>query len=171
MINSCGFTSSIWVITAPRSVSEASHSFGSIALIRSARSRTCEADSSPLIYKAGILFFAVCAATDRRRVDFPTPGSPANKIAAPGTNPPPSTRSNSETPVGLALAADKSTSPIGVAECVTRPATRDSFLGAAISSTLPQAWHSPQRPTHFCEVQPHSLHLNGSFSTLAIMKP
>ena len=127
------------MITAPKSVSEASHNFGSMALMRSARKRTWDADSSPLMYSAGILFFAVCAATESKRVDFPTPGSPANKIAAPGTKPPPSTRSSSDTPVGLALAADKSTSPIGVAECVTRPATSESFLGAAISSTLPQA--------------------------------
>ena len=158
-------------ITAPRSVSDARNSCGSIALMRSARSRTWDADSSPLMYSAEIPFDADCAATESSNVDLPTPGSPANKIAAPGTKPPPSTRSSSETPVGFALAADKSTSPIGVAECVTRPATSDSFLGAAISSTLPQAWHSPQRPTHFCEVQPHSAHLKGSFSTLARTKP
>ena len=89
-------------------------------------------------------------------------------MAAPGTKPPPSTRSSSDTPVARARADERSTSPIGVAAWVTRPATSDSFLGAAISSTLPQAWHSPQRPTHFCEVQPHSAQRNGSFSTLAI---
>ena len=155
-------------ITAPRSVSEARKSCGSIALMRSARSRTCDADSSPLIYSAGIPFDAVCAATESKRVDLPTPGSPARRIAAPGTKPPPSTRSNSETPVARACAADRSTSPIGVALAVTFPATKESFLGAAISSTTPHAWHSPQRPTHFCEVQPHSVQRNGSFSTLAM---
>ena len=158
----------MWAMTAPRSVSEARNNCGSIALIRSARSRTCEADSSPLIYKAGIPFAAVCAATESNSVDLPTPGSPASKIAAPGTNPPPKTRSNSETPVARACAADRSTSPIGVALAVTFPATSESFLGAAISSTAPHAWHSPQRPTHFWEVQPHSVQRNGSFSTLAM---
>lgn len=27
---------------------------------------------------------------------------------------------------------------------------------APISSTVPQAWHSPQRPTHFTVLHPHS---------------
>ncbi len=111
---------------------------------------------------------ALCAATDSNSVDLPTPGSPANKIAAPGTRPPPRTLSNSETPVGLACAAERSTSPIGNALVVTFPGTSESFFGAAISSTAPHAWHSPQRPTHFCDVQPHSVQRNGSFSTLAI---
>ena len=83
--------------------------------MRSARKRTCDADSSPLMYRAGIPLPAVCAATDKRRVDLPTPGSPASKIAAPGTKPPPSTRSSSETPVARARAEERSTSPIGVA--------------------------------------------------------
>jgi hypothetical protein len=42
---------------------------------------------------------AVCAATSSSNVDFPTPGSPDSRMAAPGTRPPPSTRSNSPTPV------------------------------------------------------------------------
>ena len=29
-------------------------------------------------------------------------------------------------------------------------------IGAAVSATDPQAWHSPQRPTHFPVSQPHS---------------
>ncbi|CAB5119462.1 unannotated protein [freshwater metagenome] len=89
-------------MTAPKSVSDAKYKNGSIALIRSARKRTCEADSSPLIYSADRPLDAVCAATERRSVDLPTPGSPANKIAAPGTKPPPRTRSSSLTPVGRA---------------------------------------------------------------------
>ena len=28
--------------------------------------------------------------------------------------------------------------------------------GPAVSSTVPQAWHSPQRPDHFVVRQPHS---------------
>ena len=60
-------------------------------------------------------------------------------MAAPGTKPPPNTRSSSETPVARARAAERSTSPIGVAFEVTEPATSESFLGAANSSTDPQA--------------------------------
>ena len=91
------------------------------------------------MYKERIPCLAVSAATVNSNVDLPTPGSPANKIAAPGTKPPPSTRSNSPTPLLLAFALAKSTSPIGLAAEVTEPATSDNFFGAATSSTLPQA--------------------------------
>jgi hypothetical protein len=47
---------------------------------------------------------------------------------------------------------------------VTLPATKESFFGAEISSTVPQAWHSPHLPTHFVALQPHSTHLNESFA-------
>ena len=50
--------------------------------------------------------------------------------------PPPKTRSNSPTPLLLAFALAKSTSPIGFAAEVMDPATNESFFGAAISSTL-----------------------------------
>lgn len=30
--------------------------------------------------------------------------------------------------------------------------------GAPTSARVPQAWHSPHRPTHFTAVQPHSVH-------------
>jgi hypothetical protein len=60
------------------------------------------------------------------------------------------------------LAFSKLTSPIGSAGEVTCPATNESFFGAATSSTTPQAWHSPQRPTHLVVLQPHSEQRNGS---------
>ena len=101
-------------------------------------------------------------------MDFPTPGSPANKIAAPGTSPPPKTRSNSLTPLDLARAFSRFTSPIGWAAVVTLPGTSESFLGAEISSTLPHVWHSPQRPTHLVVLQPHSLQRNGSFVVVVL---
>ena len=34
--------------------------------------------------------------------------------------------------------------------------------GTAASATVPQAWHSPHRPTHFGACQPHSLHRNAA---------
>ncbi|CAB4552676.1 unannotated protein [freshwater metagenome] len=116
------------------------------------------------MYSERIPCFAVSAATVSNKVDFPTPGSPASNIAAPGTKPPPKTLSNSPTPLDLAFALAKSTSPIGLAALVTFPATSESFLGADISSTVPQAWHSPHLPTHFVALQPHSTHLKGSFA-------
>ena len=89
-------------------------------------------------------------------MDLPTPGSPAIRIAAPGTRPPPSTRSSSGTPLVRAWESSIGTSPIGRAGAVTGPACTRLF-GAAFSTTVPQAWHSPQRPTHFIVSQPHSL--------------
>jgi hypothetical protein len=38
------------------------------------------------------------------------------------------------------------------------------------SSTVPQDWHSPQRPAHFPVAQPHSVHRNwGVFVVLFAM--
>ena len=51
--------------------------------------------------------------------------------------------------------ASTATSPIGTAGAVTGAAAVRS-VGAAVSATEPQDWHSPQRPTHFAVSQPHS---------------
>jgi hypothetical protein len=32
-------------------------------------------------------------------------------------------------------------------------------FGAAFSTTLPQVWHSPQRPTQRLDLQPHSVQM------------
>ena len=48
------------------------------------------------------------------------------------------------------------TRPIGTAGALTGPAAARS-VGAAASATEPQAWHSPQRPTHLVASQPHSV--------------
>ena len=71
---------------------------------------------------------------------------------------------DSPTPLLLAFALAKSTSPIGFAAEVIAPAIRESFFGAAISSTVPQAWHSPHLPTHFVALQPHLTQRKGSFA-------
>ena len=93
---------------------------------------------------------------------LPTPGSPASRIAAPGTSPPPSTRSSSGTPLLRNADASTETCAIGSAALVTGPASARRVRGAVriinASATEPHAWHSPQRPTHFAEVQPHSEH-------------
>ncbi|BDZ62552.1 hypothetical protein GCM10025873_23430 [Demequina sediminis] len=55
-----------------------------------------------------------------------------------------------------AAAAD--TSGRGVAGVVTEVALVAGPAGAAPASiTVPHAWHSPHRPTHFTAVQPHSV--------------
>ena len=87
------------------------------------------------------------------------PGSPASSTTAPGTMPPPSTRSSSPTPVGTAAASSTATSPIGRAFWAGMVATVfGADLAAPRSSTLPQVWHSPQRPTHLAYCVPHSVH-------------
>ncbi|GAB4084544.1 hypothetical protein GCM10028784_11740 [Myceligenerans cantabricum] len=39
----------------------------------------------------------------------------------------------------------------------------------AESVTEPQAWHSPQRPTHFTVVQPHSVHAYAGLARLVVV--
>src|SRR3954452_16271408 len=84
------------------------------------------------------------------------PGSPATSTTAPETSPPPSTRSSSPTPVARACASSTSTSAIGVAAALTGPAAVVRTGTSTTSSTVPQAWHSPHRPTHLGVTQPHS---------------
>ena len=81
--------------------------------------------------------------------------------------PPPSTRSSSSTPVGTARADSTSTSPIGRAALLTGPALVVRTAGAVVSATVPQAWHSPHRPTHLAVSQPHSAHRKVSRSRTA----
>ena len=45
--------------------------------------------------------------------------------------------------------------PIGTAGVETGPAAARR-VGAPASATDPQAWHSPQRPTHLAVSHPHS---------------
>jgi hypothetical protein len=94
-------------------------------------------------------------------VDLPTPGSPLSRIAAPGTMPPPSTRSNSATPLERRGDSSDVSDVIGRA---CRPAAglvastrRTMPVCAACSVTVPHCWHSPHRPTHFAVVHPHSV--------------
>ena len=88
---------------------------------------------------------------------LPTPGSPASRIAAPGTSPPPSTRSSSGTPLLRNADSSTDTSPIGTAGRVTGPAAGRAWSARRASATEPHAWHSPHRPTHLAVSQPHSL--------------
>ena len=82
---------------------------------------------------------AVCAATSSSSVDLPTPGSPASRTTAPGTRPPPSTRSSSATPVARAAAASSiGTWPIGTAGAVTGPAA-PCVRGAAAPASATRA--------------------------------
>src|SRR5215831_7088708 len=103
------------------------------------------------------------APASSRSVDLPTPGSPASSTTAPGTSPPPRTRSSSSSPVGRTLAARESTSVMGTAgaaatatTCAMLRTPDPSRARPAVSSTVPHAWHPPQRPDHLVVRQPHS---------------
>src|SRR4051812_29315622 len=62
-------------------------------------------------------------------------------------------------PVGTACPSARSTCAIGRAGAVTGPAAtaRSGEAGTPNSCTVPHAWHSGQRPTHFAEAKPHSV--------------
>ena len=127
------------------------------APVRSARSRTCDADSSPETYSVRSPERAHLAATSSSSVDLPTPGSPASSTTAPGTTPSPSTRSSSAMEVFRRRALSVGTSPMGT---VLSSGTDDDTARAGApprSATVPQAWHSPQRPTQRVLVHPHSV--------------
>ena len=46
------------------------------------------------------------------------------------------------------------------AGATSSPNRERAMAGADISSTVPQAWHSPQRPDHLVVRQPHSAQRN-----------
>ena len=69
---------------------------------RSARSRTCWADSSAVTTRQRLPALARPASAWSSRVDFPIPGSPPSRVTDPGTSPPWSTRSSSPIDVGIA---------------------------------------------------------------------
>src|SRR5699024_2522349 len=92
------------------------------------------------------------------RVDLPPPGSPASRRTPPGTTPPPSTRSNSAMPDAERSVDSAFTSVIGRAPTAGVAGAVRAVWVIPASSTVPHAWHWPQRPTHFPVVQPHSPH-------------
>jgi hypothetical protein len=152
--SSPGWTASRWPITAPRSLSAARNSCSCRVPRRSARSRTWLTDSSPETTSEGLPAPAAqCWATSSSSVDLPTPGSPASSTTAPGTRPPPSTRSSSLTPVGTARAgvalivAMERAGSLGTRELTIRPETVGPLI--VHSTTEPHSLHSGQRPSHF----------------------
>jgi hypothetical protein len=56
---------------------------------------------------------------------------------------------------------------IGIAGEDTGPAVIRAAFGAPTSATVPQAWHSPQRPIQRGVVHPHSEHAYAAFACAA----
>ncbi len=107
-------------------------------------------------------------------MDLPTPGSPASSTTAPGTRPPPSTRSSSPTPVGTALAGAALIVAIGRAgsdgrrELTTRPETTGPVT--VDSMTEPHSLHSGQRPSHFGGWWPQASQTNAGRAALGAVR-
>ena len=111
---------------------------------RSARSRTCDVDSSPEIYTTRPPFLASAAQAWINKVDLPMPGSPPINATEPGTNPPPATRSSSATPV--AIRASARAAPVRSSSAKARPARPLRAMAApmpALTASSTIVFHSP----------------------------
>src|SRR5712671_137985 len=116
------------------------------------RIRICCADSSPEAYRT-LMEADSRAATSSMSVDLPTPGSPPKSIKAPGTTPPPSTRSNSAIPVGMRGVSGELISSKGTGE--ESQDLGESAEAAMRSSTKEfHSWQEGQRPIHLGELWP-----------------
>ena len=101
---------------------------------------------------------AVCAATSSSSVRLADAGLAGEQDRGAGDQP------AAEHPVELGDAARRGTSTprprpgrSGRPAVVTGPACARTLVTTPTSATEPQAWHSPQRPTHLPVSQPHSV--------------
>ena len=125
---------------------------------RSARSFTCSGLSSPLTYSAACPSPCSRATTCSSSVDLPMPGSPPTSTMLPGTMPPPSTKSNSASPVfrrvdsvpltALSFAARVATMPRRC-ETAGRPTVFAGARSTISSTSVDHSPHDSQRPPHF----------------------
>ena len=159
-MTNCGFSASSVVSMSRRLVSVANCTGADASPSRWARMRTCALASSPETYRVFRPARAKCAAACSNSVDFPMPGSPPTRIAEAGTNPPPSTRSNSATPLqvrgGGASVLLRSLSTIDL----PRLAPRD-FLAGPVDNPLSSemVFHALQAshwPAHLVETAPQA---------------
>src|SRR5581483_3395356 len=127
---------------------------------RSARRRTCWADSSADTSRHFSPPDAMADIACSSSVDLPMPGSPPTSVTDPGTSPPLSTRSSSPRPVERAVAVEWSTSPSSCGS-VRGPAGRRSRVDATASTSSTNVFHSPHVghfPAHRNAVAPQSVH-------------
>src|SRR5258708_4701055 len=134
---------------------------------RSARSRIWSGDSSPDTYNVGTPACSRRAAHWSKRVDFPIPGSPPTSVTEPGTMPPPSTKSNSASPVRQRSAPPALTSarrtgggPAGRPARERRCARPGAWRPSGSSARVFHAPHASQRPAHFGCSAPQSVQRN-----------
>ncbi len=154
-------------MTAGSEVSETTKSSGASTPNRSARTRTCAADSSAHTSRHRAPRAAIWPSACINNVLLPMPGSPPISVTEPGTRPPPRTRSSSASSVGRGAAPEMTTSPIGTgtgtarralpAPDAARPAETRAG-GRVDSETDPHVPHSVQRPSHFGDWAPQVAH-------------
>ena len=161
-----GLMESILSITATRSVSGSISTPSPAKPKRSERSFICWGDSSPLTYRTFWPLAAMYWASCRRRVDLPTPGSPARSATEPGTTPPPSTRLSSGDGRGSRGWSseemdDNSTTSV-VAFVASHPGLPLGARGATAVSTRgvlePHPW-AGQKPDHLANSFPQDGHM------------
>src|SRR5262245_52512330 len=88
-------------------------------------------------------------------VDLPTPGSPPSRTSAPGTTPPPRTRSNSSMPVGMRATSVPEISWKGTGTESHEPGPSPVATVIRSSTRAFHCWQDGHRPIHFGEVWPH----------------
>ena len=140
---------------------------------RFARNAICCADSSPLMYSTlwpSPMAHSACNSS----VDLPMPGSPPISTTAPCTSPPPSTRSNSATPVISRLSSCASMSlrrrnlPTPVIALKRLPAA--GAVSAMVSTSVFHAVQCGHCPCHLTDWPPHSVQVYIDFG-LAMRYP
>ena len=127
--------------------------------MRSARSRTWAVDSSPVTISARPPPRGEAVRDLEQQRGLADPGLAGEQDHRAGHE------AAAEHPVefgrrrsGRARASSGESSPMGRAERVTGPgATADARGAAPTSMTVPQAWHSGQRPTQRSASAPHSV--------------
>src|SRR5271157_1986715 len=115
---------------------------------RPARRKICSPDSSPDMYRAVFDCLAHCAQSCNNSVDLPMPGSPPKSMSAPGTSPPPSTRSTSGNVEGVrsadsGLHDDNGTASETFTAALFPRLPSLGCLNSVMVSHAPQFWHLP----------------------------
>ncbi len=87
------------------------------------------------------------------------PGSPPSRVTLPGTSPPPSTRSTSDTPVGTGRPSAERTAVMGTG--ATGGPERALTVGSTSSSSVRvfQSPHAVHLPDHLGAAAPQLMHL------------
>src|SRR3954470_2908388 len=153
MTHTAGRSASRVASTASTEVSATTGTDSAPSPNRSARSRTWAADSSPETYRTLPPAAARFPSAIPVSVDLPMPGEPPSRTSEPGTSPPPSTRSNSPTPVDSRGVGARATSRSGtgrtaaVAGARPRPAAPRARPAGATARSSTSVFHSPQ-PGH-----------------------